>query len=246
MRWIRTGLFYGLWFFVIIFWALFILLMYLVPYRVRHYVATYWADSTIRLLRVICGVDWYVTGLEHLPTAPAIIAVNHQSTWETVFTPTLLRRQLWVVKKELVRIPVFGWAMAALRPIAIDRSQKKAAMIQVIEQGKEKIEQGYSLVMFPEGHRFPPDAPLQFRLGAARLAKGLNVPIVPIAHNAGQFWPRRGLIHEGTVQVCIGAAFLPENYQTPETLNAALEDWVRQKRDDFVQAEKIRRGENGA
>lgn len=239
---IRTVLFYVCWGIATAIWSLLILAMIVLPYRRRLLWATGWADTSIWLARVLAGIDYQVHGREHLPDRAMVFASNHQSTWETLFLPTLWRDQVWVLKKELIQIPIFGWAMALLRPIAIDRSQRKQAMQQVIEQGRAKIEAGLSVVMYPEGHRFAPEVPLKFKSGAARLAHSLQVPIIPIAHNAGQFWPRRGWLHSGTVQVFIGKAIDPADFETVEDLNQALEDWVRAHRDQAVQAENARRG----
>lgn len=237
---LRTVLFYLAWAVATGFWACFIIIMVVLPFRWRHRIATGWGDTTVWLLRLICGVKWHVTGREHLPNYPVVFAVTHQSTWETVFGPLLYRDQVWVLKRELLWIPFFGWAMALLYPIAINRRQRKQAMQQVIEQGRQRIARGFSVVMFPEGHRFPPDSPLVFKHGAARLAESLQVPIVPIAHNAGQFWPRRGWMHSGTVQVEIGAPISPQDKSVNE-LTQEIEDWVRERRDKIVQAEKQRR-----
>lgn len=241
LRKIRTIVFYIAWGLATGLWSFLILAMIVLPYRLRLRLATGWADTSHFLLRWIAGIHWQVHGRENLPTQPVILAANHQSTWETLFLPLLWRDQIWVLKRELLRIPIFGWAMAVLRPIAIDRSRRKQAMQQVVEQGAEKITQGLCVVMFPEGHRFEAEAPLQFKAGAARLAHSLQVPIIPIAHNAGQFWPRRGWMHEGIVQVYIGKMLHPADFDSIQALNQALEDWVRERRDEAVQAEKALR-----
>lgn len=237
---IRTILFYISWGIATGIWSILIVLMGVLPYRIRHRLATGWADTSIFLFRVVAGGKYQVHGRENLPKQAMIFACNHQSTWETLFLPTLWRDQVWVLKKELLQIPIFGWAMALLRPIGIDRSKGKHAMQQIMEQGKQRLDYGFSVVLFPEGHRYAPEAPLQFKLGAARLAQGLQVPILPIAHNAGQFWPRRGWMHSGTIQVFIGEPLNPADFDSPEAMNQALEDWVREKRDQAVAAEKQR------
>lgn len=240
MRVIRTGLFYVIWALASVIYLSLIILAGVLPYQLRHRFATYWGDLTIWLARLIVGVRWQVKGRENISDKAVVYAVNHQSTWETTLMPTLQRQQIWVLKKELMHIPFFGWALALLRPIAIDRSQRKKAMEQVIAQGKNRIEAGYSVVMFPEGHRYEAEAPLTFRPGAARLALSLNVPIIPVAHNAGQFWPRRGIMSAGVVQVVIGEPISPVGHSV-ESLNKAVEEWVRQQRDRLVLDEKARR-----
>lgn len=240
IRFLRTVVFYFLWTLSIGFWGVFIMLMVVLPFRLRHRIATGWGDTSVWLLRLICGVKWEVQGKENLPNEAVVFAVNHQSTWETVFGPMLCRDQVWVLKRELMWLPIFGWAMALLKPIAIDRNQRKHAMEQIIEQGEKRFAIGFSVVMFPEGHRFEPDAPLNYKLGAARLACASNRLLVPIVHNAGQFWPRRGLIHSGTIQVRIGKPFDP-NGRKPNELNDSLQAWARATRDELIAAENARR-----
>lgn len=150
-------------------------------------------------------------------------------------------RQVWVLKKELMMLPFFGWALAVLRPVPIDRKQKRRAMQQVIAEGRQRIESGYSVILFPEGTRAPADAPLPFKLGAARLAAALGVPAVPVAHNAGQFWPKCGLMHPGTVHVVVGDPIDPHG-KTPAEINAIAETWINDTRARLVAAEKTRRG----
>ncbi|SUO93088.1 lysophospholipid acyltransferase family protein [Suttonella ornithocola] len=240
IRIFRTLSFYLLWTVATLFWALLIIAMIILPYRIRHRISTGWGDTTVWLLRLAGGVKWQVHGLENLPNQPCVLALNHQSTWETVFGPLIRRDQVWVLKRELLWIPFFGWAMALLRPIAINRNNRKQAMQQVIEQGHQRISNGFSVVMFPEGHRFSPDAPLHFKQGAARLAESLSIPIVPIAHNAGQFWPRRGWIHSGTIQVIIGKPLYVPQGKVAE-VNTTIEAWVRETRDKIVAQENQQR-----
>lgn len=206
-------------------WAILIMLMIVLPFRVRHRLATGWGDTVVWLARIICGIRWEVHGMEHLPKQASVMVLNHQSTWETVFTPLLLRDQVWVLKKELIHIPFFGWAMGSLRPIAINRNKRKAAMAQVIDQGRQRLSMGFWVVMYPEGTRSLPHQPRPFKTGAVKLAHELGVQIVPIAHNAGQFWPKRGWMHSGTVQVVIGEPVLAAG-KPIEALNQDIEQWV--------------------
>lgn len=237
---IRTYLFYVLWVLATLCWACFIILMVVLPYRWRHRIATGWGDTTVWLARWICGIKWEVHGRENLGKDAAIAMVSHQSTWETVFMPLLVRDQVWVLKKELVRLPIYGWAMALLRPIAIDRSKRKKAMEQVIEQGRQRIDYGFWVVMFPEGTRSAAETPKPFKHGAARLAEALNVPVIPVAHNAGLFWPRRGTMHPGTVQVHIGQAIDTTGLSMLE-INDLAEKWITEVRGQCVEAELARR-----
>lgn len=222
---LRTALFKVAFVVFTLLWAILIILMLVLPYRVRHRLATGWGDTVVWLARLICGIRWQVRGMEHLPAEPSVMVLNHQSTWETVFTPLLVRDQVWVLKKELMQIPFFGWAMGSLRPIAIDRKKRKAAMAQVIDQGRQRLASGFWVVLYPEGTRSTPHHPQPFKTGAVKLAKELDILIVPIAHNAGQFWPKRGLMHSGTVQVVIGEPFATAG-RSVEELNTEIEQWV--------------------
>lgn len=224
-------------------WSSLILIMLILPFKWRHYIGTFWADTTVWLARLICGVRWEVHGQENIPDTPCILVVNHQSNWETFFTTLLQRKQVWLLKKELVKMPYVGWAMNAMGPVAIDRKQGREALKMLMEEGKRRLDSGYSLVIYPEGTRSPVDDPQPFKVGAGRLAQTVGVPVIPIAHNAGQFWPRKGRMHSGTVQVVVGEPIDTEGKLGKE-INALAEAWISAERARIVNEEKVRRGEN--
>lgn len=230
---IRTIMFYFFWTLVSIFWTCLIVISCVLPFRWRHRLATQWSDITLFLLRIICGVRYEVQGEAHIPHQAVVIVMNHQSTWETIFAPQLQRQQTWVMKRELLWIPFFGWAMALLRPIAINRAHKREAMRQIIAQGEKHIQQGFSIVMFPEGHRFPVDAPIHFKLGAVKLASALELSILPIAHNAGKCWSRGGWIHAGMIRVQIGKSVQLAQDSDVSEINQMLQQWVSATRDSL-------------
>lgn len=242
MNLIRTILFYILFVIETFFWSVAIIMMRLLPERLHHRYATCWATTTIWLARLVVGIRWQVHGMENLPSRPVVFMINHQSNWETIFLPYIHKMNKWVLKKDLLRIPFVGWAFATLRPIAIDRSRRKEAMQRIIEQGADRIAKGYSVILYPEGTRKPPGVPIVFKHGAIRLATALNLPIVAVAHNAGQFWPKRGLMHPGTVQVYISPPFAIDS-DDPLALNKRIEEWVQSHRDLAEAAENQRRGE---
>ncbi|UJF23821.1 1-acyl-sn-glycerol-3-phosphate acyltransferase [Suttonella sp. R2A3] len=223
-----------------VFWATLILLMSPLPFRWRHKVGSYWADGVIWLAKIICGIDWQVIGREHIPDQPCILLLNHQSNWETFFTTLLKRDLVWLLKKEITDMPYVGWAIRLMNPIAIDRTQGRVAMKMLMCEGAKRIASGYSLVIYPEGTRSAVDAPQPFKMGAGRLAHELGVPVIPIAHNAGQFWPVRGQTHSGVVQVVVGEAIDPHGL-SPKDINAQAEAWISVQRDALVAAEKARR-----
>ena len=225
---LRTWIFKILFVPVTVLWTVFIVCLIVLPFPLRLRLAFGWGYSTIWLARLICGIKWQIHGLERMPPGACVLMVNHQSTWETAFLPKLKMRQVWVLKRELMWLPFFGWALAVLHPIPINRKDKRRAMQKVIEEGRKRIEAGYSVILFPAG--------------AARLAAALGVPAVPVAHNAGQFWPKRGLMHPGTVQVVVGEP-IDTTGKTVAEINRAAEQWVNETRARLVAAERARRGE---
>jgi 1-acyl-sn-glycerol-3-phosphate acyltransferase len=182
------------------------------PFRKRYrFVIQNWCRCAVWLAKVIVGIRYEVRGLEHIPERPCVVLANHQSTWETFFLSALFEPLSQVVKRELLRVPFFGWAMALLRPIAIDRSNPKAALKQLAKQGDERLKQGAWVLIFPEGTRIPPGQIGKFSRGGASLAVNAGLPLLPIAHNAGEFWPKQGWgKRPGTVQVIIGAPMQAE------------------------------------
>lgn len=191
-----------------------------------------WLRLAIWGARVICGVRYEVTGLDHLPTAEnersaVLLASKHQSTWETFFYPTLMPHPLaYVFKRELLWVPFFGWAMARLDMIHIDRSKKAEAWNRVAEQGRRLFAQGTWVIMFPEGTRAPRGGQGIYKTGASRLAIAAGVPIVPIAVNSARCWPRRSfLLKPGTIEVRIGEPIASVGRRADE-LMAEVEAWI--------------------
>jgi 1-acyl-sn-glycerol-3-phosphate acyltransferase len=176
------------------------------PFRARYrFVIQTWCRCATWLAKVVVGIRYEVQGLENIPQQPCVILAKHQSTWETFFLSALFEPLSQVVKRELLYVPFFGWAMAMLKPIAIDRSNPKAALKQLAKQGAERIEQGAWVLIFPEGTRIPPGQIGKFSRGGAALAVNAGLPVLPIAHNAGEFWPKQGWAKfPGTIQVVIG------------------------------------------
>jgi 1-acyl-sn-glycerol-3-phosphate acyltransferase len=223
----------------IIFWALSIvwlsitvtteILSFAFPVQVRYYFGSMWAKGTITLARLICGLKYDIEGIENIPDGAAIVMSNHQSTWETLVYQKILPPQLWVVKKELLKVPVFGWGLALCEPIAIDRKAGSKAMTQLIEQGKQKLEQGRWIIIFPEGTRTAPGVIEKYRIGGAMLASKVDYPIVPIATNAGEHWPKHSLIKwPGTIKVVIGQPIYSNGRKAGE-INKQVENWIRTK-----------------
>lgn len=200
------------------------------PRRYR-FINVYWCRCAVFLTRVILGIDYKIIGAENVPKEPCVILSNHQSTWETFFLSGFFEPLSQVVKRELLYVPFFGWAMALLRPIAIDRSNPKAALKQLASQGDERLRQGAWVLVFPEGTRVPVGQMGKFSRGGTALAVNAGLPVLPVAHNAGLFWPKVGWAkYPGTIQVEIGPAMYAEG-EGPRAI-AELNDrayaWVEQ------------------
>lgn len=173
---------------------------------VRFGVLRFHARGTLWLLKWVCGLDVRVEGAENLSGGPFVIAANHQSAWEPLVLPALLPPFAWVLKDSLVRVPLFGWGLRRVDPIAIDRTDRRGALQRVREAGTDYLRRGVSVVVFPEGTRFPPGELGRFQSGAILLARAAGVPLVSVGHDAGRFWPAGGgCIAPGTVTVRIGA-----------------------------------------
>lgn len=188
----------------------------------------HWCELQINWLRRVCRVDYQISGWDNVPDEPVVILAKHQSAWETLFLHSRLPPISWVLKRELLWIPVFGWAMRAIDPIAINRKASSAAITKIIEQGQQALAQGRSVVIFPEGTRSAPGQRGRYKLGGARLAARSGYPVVPIAHNAGEFWRRQGFIKTpGTIQVVVGP-LIPTQGLTAQQINQQAEEWIEQ------------------
>ncbi|QGU33283.1 lysophospholipid acyltransferase family protein [Thermochromatium tepidum] len=188
-----------------------------------------WARFNLRVLKRLCGLDHRVRGLEHLPTENAIVLCKHQSAWEILALRALLPlEQSWVLKQELIRIPIFGQALKRLSHIAIDRAAGRREITRLIREGSALLEHGYWVIIFPEGTRVAPGTQGSYNIGGALLAERTGRPVVPIAHNAGLFWGRRSLIKRpGTIELVIGPTIQTQGRKATE-INAEVEHWIEQ------------------
>lgn len=185
-----------------------------------------YARFNIWWLEKTCAINYEVSGLENIPSANAIVLCKHQSAWETLALQLIFPAQVMLLKRELLWIPFFGWALALLEPIAIDRSAGRKAMKQLIDQGKEKLAAGRWVIIYPEGTRMAPGARGKYAPGGALLAEHSGYPVVPVAHNAGEFWPRRSFLKRpGTIRVVIGPVIESAGRKAQE-INRQAEDWI--------------------
>lgn len=212
--------------------ALMLIIGPFLPYRWRfRIILEWWCRQAIWLAEHLVGIRYEVTGLENIPDQAGVILSNHQSTWETFFLQQIFRPQTQLIKKELLYVPFFGWAFALLKPIAINRSKARSSLQQLNRKGGERLRDGIWVLVFPEGTRVEPGSRIKFSRGGSALACANDVPVVPVAHNAGEFWPRKGWgKRAGTVQVKIGPALYPKG-QDPRSIveiNRQAENWVNE------------------
>jgi 1-acyl-sn-glycerol-3-phosphate acyltransferase len=234
---LRSLLFYvGMILAILVFTPLSLLILPL-PYQQRYRIMTQWGRFIIWWLRKTCHLTYQVQGLEHLPTTAAIILSKHQSAWETIAFQEIFPNQVWLLKRELFWIPLFGWALATLKPIAINRRRIHRSMQQIIEQGKQRLDQGLWIIIFPEGTRVAPGQQQRYGIGGALLAAQSGYPVVPVAHNSGQFWRPRGFIKRpGTIQVIIGPQ-LESTGKSAKEINLLAQNWIEETMQRFLVSE---------
>ena len=193
----------------------------------RYRIISSWSRLMIWAAEHICGVRYRVVGIDNVPREPCIIIANHESAWETLAFQVIFPPQVWVIKRELLWVPFFGWGLAMLSPIAIDRTDGVRALRQTLAQGRERLAQGFSIVVFPEGTRSAPGSKGTYHAGGAWLAAHTGASLLPVAHNAGDRWPRKSFLkYPGTVTVSVGPPMRPtSDTKAPELMRRA-EAWI--------------------
>jgi 1-acyl-sn-glycerol-3-phosphate acyltransferase len=198
----------------------------LLPRRFTYAASLAWVDFVLWLLRTLCRLDYRVEGREHLPPRNCVVLLKHSSAWETIAQLRIFPPQTWVLKRELMWAPVLGWVLWLLKPIAIDRRGGGVAVQQVLEQGRARLADGLWVMIFPEGTRMPIGQTRRYGMSGALLAAAEGLPVVPVAHNAGYFWPRRGWLKKpGTVRVVIGPAIETKDAE-PRVVNEQAQRWI--------------------
>lgn len=198
----------------------------LTPYKWRYFYMTRWGRFVIWWLKLTCNLDFAIEGRENIPNKSSLVLAKHQSAWETIALQQVFPEQTWVLKRELLWLPVFGWGLALMRPVAIDRKAGKKALKQVIKQGTDRLKQGLTLIIFPEGTRTAPGEHKRYAIGGAMLAEKSGYPVVPVCHNAGEFWPKQSFLKKpGTITLVIGEPIDPSGMRANE-LNARVEEWI--------------------
>jgi len=192
----------------------------------RNILISGWARSMIWWLRITCNIRHEIKGLENIPTTPSIILAKHQSAWETLAFQAIFPTQVYVLKRELLWIPIFGWGLAMSSPIAIDRSAGREALKKLVAKGKARLEKGLWVVIFPEGTRKAPGERGKYHIGGAWLASHTQTQVVPVAHNAGEFWAKNSFIKKpGVIQIHIGKPIQTTDVKT-DALNSQVEHWI--------------------
>jgi 1-acyl-sn-glycerol-3-phosphate acyltransferase len=199
------------------------------PFETRYRFINLWTHGAMALLRALNGVQIEIRGRENIPADGRFVVIaNHQSSWETFQMQTIFSPQATVLKRELLWLPFFGWALALMKPIRIDRSKASNALKQIMRQGKKKLEQGIPVVIYPEGTRQPPGHIGTFNVGGAMLACQAKVPVLPVVHNSGDCWPARSLLRvRGKIILEIGPAISCEG-KKPRQVNEETRAWIEE------------------
>lgn len=244
MRWLRSLLFLTFGFTTVFIGAIVALLTFWAPRAWLWGIVVSYCKLTLWAGDFFCGMKVVVEGRENLPDEPSVILIKHTTSLETYGHVPIFPRTAWVVKRELVWAPIFGWAIGLLfEPIAIKRSASQSAVRQVIQQGKEKLANGVWVTIYPEGTRVPPGETRKYGVSGAALAKEAGVPIVPVAHNAGDLWQRREFIKRpGIVRFCIGPPISAEG-RPPRETNLAVQNWIENKMQEISTTYQRKQGQ---
>lgn len=196
------------------------------PMPARYRIIAIWRRGFMALCHYVLGIRYRVLGRENIPAEPSVVLAKHQSAWETVGLQEVFPPLVFVLKKELLRVPFFGWGLAAMKMISIDRAAAKDALKQVFDQGRERLAAGYWVVIFPEGTRVAPGETERYKPGGAHLAVRSAAKVVPVAHNAGEVWKKgRFAISPGLITISIGPALDPAG-KTAVKINALASAWI--------------------
>lgn len=206
--------------------AFLITVSFFMPLGFRINLIKTWIWINLSWLKLVCGLDYQIEGLDNIPADGFIVMSKHSSTWETIALQKFFRPMVWVIKRELTHIPFFGWGLKAMDAIAINRGTGRKAIKQLINEGRQRMDEGRIVMLFPEGTRVLPGQYKPFKLGGAILAQKTGYQILPIAHNAGEYWPRHSWIKwPGTIKVVIGKPIDPGDLK-PDQIIQQVEQWV--------------------
>lgn len=232
--WLRSLLFWLLLAPLTLLFAILVLLAFFLPLGVRWSIISVWVRLVLWWLEASCGLRHEVRGLENIPERTGIVFSKHQSMWETIALQEIFPHQVWVAKQELKWLPFFGWGLWLMKTIFIKRGTGRAAVQQLVSEGKQRLDEGIWVVIFPEGTRVLPGIRARYRIGGAVLAEKSGYPIVPVAHNSGEYWPRRSFIkHPGTIQVRVGPPIATTGKTAQQLLDEAS-GWIEARMDEIT------------
>jgi len=238
---IRSAFFWALFLPFLLICAAVLSLTFYMPLGFRMAIVKTWIAFSLSCLRIVCGLKYTVEGTENIPENGFIIMSKHSSTWETLSIQWFFRPLVWVVKRELTWIPFFGWALKAMNAIALDRGTGRKAINQLIEESQRQMDAGRILMLFPEGTRVLPMQVKPFKMGGAIVSQRTGYAVLPIAHNAGEFWPRHSWIKwPGTIRVVIGPPIEPGDKSAEEIIREVA-DWITGECERISDKEQLRR-----
>ena len=198
-------------------------------FKKRYYLITRWAVFNLWWLKICCNVTYEIEGKDNIPGKPCIVMSKHQSAFETLALQQIFIPQVWVLKKELLQIPIYGWGLASMQPIAINRDSTIKSFRQIAEQGCDRLQKGYWVIIFPEGTRVAPNKKKKYLPGGGILAEKSGAQVVPVAHNAGRLWPRNSMIKKsGLITIKIGPVIESKNKSAKE-ITDEVENWIEKE-----------------
>tara|TARA_B100000953_G_scaffold64907_1_gene51965 strand:+ start:2151 stop:2858 length:708 start_codon:yes stop_codon:yes gene_type:complete len=198
-------------------------------FKKRYYLITRWAVFNLWWLKICCNVTYEIKGKDNIPGKPCIVMSKHQSAFETLALQQIFIPQVWILKKELLQIPIYGWGLASMQPIAINRDSTIKSFRQIADQGCERLQKGYWVIIFPEGTRVAPNKKKKYLPGGGMLAEKSGAQVVPVAHNAGRLWSRNSMIKKpGLITIKIGPAIESENKCAKE-ITDEVENWIEKE-----------------
>ena len=210
----------------ICFFILLVMHLLKASYDTRYILAKIYAYSFIKILEIICGITYQVEGLKNIPKDKCVIALNHQSFWDNLIVVLIFPKQSWVMKRELFKIPFFGWGLKMMDTIAIDR-RNDFSVGEILKKGSEKLSKNISVVIFPEATRLNYGEFKNFKPSFAKLASMNNAQILPVAHNAGLYWPKGFWMSQpGSIKIKIGCPILTSNLDDPRNITKVVENWI--------------------
>jgi 1-acyl-sn-glycerol-3-phosphate acyltransferase len=198
-------------------------------FKKRYYLITRWAVFNLWWLKICCNITYEIKGKDNIPGKPCIVMSKHQSAFETLALQQIFIPQVWILKKELLQIPIYGWGLASMQPIAINRDSTIKSFRQIADQGCERLQKGYWVIIFPEGTRVAPNKKKKYLPGGGMLAEKSGAQVVPVAHNAGRLWPRNSMIKKpGLITIKIGPVIESENKNAKE-ITDEVENWIEKE-----------------